>query len=182
MKRTAIVLVLVAIFCSVGFAEGSKSADIKYRFTNGGFWTSGQDFCGGFGEFGINCLPEEKNFVFRNHIFCQGDGGKSFGEFQVGDKLIFGGRVNGEGFITRTYCFTAGGFGLISCPGYKVSETPFLVHITFGAGFEFQYCQETAFVVEFGGDNRLLVGKNKQALKDFSRSSPVLTIGFRSMR
>jgi hypothetical protein len=114
MKRTVIALVLVAIICSVGFAEETDTSKIKYRITNGGFWTSGQDFCGGFGEFGINCLPEEKNFVLRDCIYCQGSGGTNF--------------------------------------------------------------------VEFGGDSRLPAGKNKQALKDFSRSSPVLTIGYRSMR
>ena len=182
MKRTVIALVLVAIICSVGFAEETDTSKIKYRITNGGFWTSGQDFCGGFGEFGINCLPEEKNFVLRDCIYCQGSGGTNFGEFQVGDKLILGGRVNGEGFIVRTYGLIGGGLGLLSCPGYKVGQAPLLVHITFGGGFEFQYCTNTAFVVEFGGDSRLLAGKNKQALKDFSRSSPVLTIGYRSMR
>ena len=194
MKRTVIALVLVAIFCSVGFAEGSNSADVKYRFSSGGFWTSGQDFCGGFGEFGINCLPQEKFFVLRDCIFCQGDGGTlrtssiahpdplEFGEFQVGDKLIIGGRVNGTGFIVRTYGYTSVALGLMSCTGHKFGTIPMLVNIGFGGGFEFQYTTNTAFVVEFGGNNRLLAGKNKDVLQGYSKSNPVLTIGFRTFK
>ena len=71
MNRTVIALVLVAIICSVGFAEDKLSgeetfANGNYRFVSGGFWSCGQNFCGGFGEFGINLLPTEKSFVLRD--------------------------------------------------------------------------------------------------------------------
>ena len=49
MKRTGLILVLVAIICSVGFAEENLSgeetfANGNYRFASGGFWSCGQDF------------------------------------------------------------------------------------------------------------------------------------------
>ena len=80
MKRTIITLALVAIICSVGFAEEKVSsekafANEKNRFASGGFWSCGQDYCGGLGEFGINLLPDEKIFVLRDCIFMQGEGG-----------------------------------------------------------------------------------------------------------
>ena len=93
MKRLIICLVLVAGICFGGFAEENDSAENTYRFTNGGFWSCGQDFSG---------------------------------------------------------------------------------------GFEFQYCKNCAFVIEFGGVNRFLTGDYKNTFTDFSRSSPALTIGFRT--
>ena len=107
MKRLIISLILVALICSVGFAKeagataGAASANFNYRIVSGGFWACGQDFSGGFGEFGVNLLPREKSFVLRDCIYVQGEGGYldsqkqfSFGGLEIGDKLIFGGRVD----------------------------------------------------------------------------------------
>ena len=72
MKKIIIVLILVAMICSVGFAEeagvtdGPASAKFDYRTVSGGFWSCGQDFSGGFGEFGLNLLPQEKFLVLRD--------------------------------------------------------------------------------------------------------------------
>ena len=52
----------------------------------------------------------------------------------------------------------------------------------FSGGFEFQYLQGCAFVVEFGGQNRMLTGKFKNEFKDYARSNPVLSFGFRTFR
>ena len=165
---------------------------MDYRFVSGGFWSCGQDFCSGFGELGINCLPEEKVFVMRDTIFIQGEGGTlrkssaahpnplEYGELQVGDKLILGGRTNGNGFIVRSYGFISGSLGLFSCSGHPFGKMPWMINLAFGGGFEFQFCQNSAFVIEFGGVNRILVGGNKSGFEGYSRSSPVLTIGFRS--
>ena len=192
MKRTSIILVLVAFLCSIGFAQDFSSANMNYRFVSGGFWSCGQDFCGGFGEFGMNCLPEEKVFVMRDSIFIQGEGGTlrkssashpnplEYGELQVGDKLILGGRTNCNGFIIRSYGFISGALGLFSCAGHSFGKMPWMINLAFGGGFEFQFHQNSAFVIEFGGVNRILVGGDKSDFEGYSRSSPALTIGFRS--
>lgn len=187
MKRLIIALVLVAGFCCVGFADVKDSADVTYRTTSGGFWSCGQDFSGGFGEFGINLLPEENIFVLRDCIYVMGTGGEltasglDAGGLEVGDKLLIGGRSNCAGFIVRSYGYVSGGVKFYKCEGHKIIDSP-MVDIGFGGGFEFQYMEGCAFVLEFGGQNRLLTGKYKNEFKDYSRSNPVLSIGFRTFR
>lgn len=187
-------LILVAGICSVGFAEESprehSSANVQYRFTSGGFWTCGSNFSGGFGEFGINLLPKEKGLVLRNCIFVQGSGGHlakndqlEFDSLDIGNKLILGGRVNCPGFIVRSYGFAAISLGLFSCQGHPFATSPFLLNLSYGGGFEFQFTSRNAFVLEFGGLSGFLAGQINPAecpFTDFSNSSPLLTIGFRS--
>ena len=199
MKRLILCLGLAAVLCGFVVAEervdatladNSSSADIQYRITNGGFWSCGQDFSGGFGEFGINLLPKENFFVLRDCIYVQGLGGNrcvnsdsisagnsqlDFGGLEIGDKLIIGGRTNCPGFIVRGYGFTSVSVGFYSYEGHAFWSLPLMLNLTFGGGFEFQYSKHTAFVMEFGGVNRIFH-------EDFSKSSSVLTIGFRSFR
>lgn len=52
----------------------------------------------------------------------------------------------------------------------------------FCGGFELQYSTNTAFVIEFGGINRLLLGKNKNDFEGYAKTNPVLTIGFRTLK
>ena len=196
MKRLIVLLSLVAVICSVGFAEEIKNensaAKIQYRTTSGGFWSCGPDFSGGFGEFGINLLPKENHLVLRDCIFFQGEGGYlakndglEFGVFQVGDKLIIGGRSDCPGFIVRSYGFTGFSMGFISCKGHTFGKPPYVLNLSYGGGFEFQYIRSLAFVVEFGGVNRILAGlddDSRKVFKDYSKSSSTLTIGFRSFR
>ena len=192
MKRKTILLVLVAFLCSVGFAQDFSSANMNYRFVSGGFWSCGQDISGGYGEFGINCQPEEKVFVMRDCLFIQGEGGTlrrsssahpdplEFGGAQIGNKLILGARTNGPGFIVRCYGFASVSAELFSCSGHDFFSLPLMINLTFGGGFEFQYHRSAAFVLEFGGRNILLAGGDKLAFEGYSFSSPVFTIGFRS--
>ena len=195
MKRLIIALVLVAGICSVGFAqEGApehSSANYNYRTTSGGFWIWEESCNGGAGEFGINLLKQEKNIVLRNCVFVQGEGGSGnltsnefidFGGVEFGDKLIFGGRANCHDFIVRTYGYVGASFGILGWDDHKFGSRPFLISAKFGGGFEFQYLKGLAFVVEFGGVERFLVGKPAGALANFSKSNPSLTIGFRSFR
>ncbi len=193
MKRQGFFVILLAIYCFAGFAEENDSANINYRITSGGFWSCGQDFSGGFGEFGVNLLPVENFFVLRDCIFVQGEGGTlrkcstehpqalEYGSLQVGNKLILGGRVNATGFIVRSYGFCSGAFGLFSCSEHNFFSQPFMVNLTFGGGFEFQYHKRSAFVIEFGGLNRILAGADSAFFEDYSKSSASLTIGFRSI-
>ena len=187
MKRITFVLILVASICCAGFAEEVLSANVKYKTTSGGFWCCGEGFCGGFGEFGINLLPEEKNFVLRDCLYIQGEGGSlkkngslEYGGVEIGDKLLIGGRYNCNGFIVRSYGFTGVSAGLFSFEGHKVFSLPVMLNLTFGGGFEFQFSEKMGFVIEFGGMNRLLIGGDKSVFEDFSRYLPVLTIGYRS--
>ena len=195
MKRLIIALILVALICSVGFAKeagetaGAASANFNYRIVSGGFWACGQDFSGGFGEFGVNLLPREKSFVLRDCIYVQGEGGYldsqkqfSFGGLEIGDKLIFGGRVDCSGFIVRSYGFTGLAFGMFSCEGHEFVSAPFMINLNFGGGFEFQFAKRSAFALEFGGVKRFFAGGEKKVFEDFSKFTPLLTIGYRTFR
>lgn len=187
MKRLMIILGLVAGFCCAGFADEKDSANVTYRTTSGGFWSCGQDFSGGFGEFGINLLPQENILVLRDCIYVMGTGGEltssglDSGGLEVGDKLIMGGRSNCPGFIIRSYGYISGGAKFYKCAGHKFIDAP-MIDIGFGGGFEFQYLEGCAFVIEFGGQNRWLTGKYKNEFKDYSRSNPVLSFGFRTFK
>ena len=195
MKRLIIVLLLVAGICSVGFAQEDtneySSAEYNYRTTSGGFWIWEENCNGGAGEFGINLLKEEKNLVLRNCFFVQGEGGSGkmtsdkiveFGGIEFGDKLMFGGRANCNGFIVRSYGFAGASFGIIGWDDHQFGTKPFLVSAKFGGGFEFQYLKNLAFVVEFGGVERFLIGQPAGALSNFAKCTPSLTIGYRSFR
>ncbi len=169
--------------------DGPASAKFNYRIVSGGFWCCGQDFSGGFGEFGVNLLPQEKNFVLRDCIYVLGEGGEldrdnqlNYGAFEMGDKLIMGGRVNCSDLIVRSYGFTACAIGMFSCEGHRFFTAPFMINLSFGGGFEFQFAKNTAFVIEFGGLNRFLAGNEKRDFEHFSKSSPLLTIGYRTLR
>ena len=192
MKKIIIILCIVTFFCCAGFAENKETAKWEYKFTNGGFWSCGQNFAGGFGEFGFNLLSEENNFLVRDCIFIQGQGGYlakndslEYGALEIGNKLIFGGKSNCDKFIIRSYGFAAGGVGLYICEGHKIFSMPLLIDLSFGGGFEFQYTRHMAFVIEFGGTSRMFVGKNRNKennISDYSKSTPSLTIGFRSFK
>lgn len=193
MKRLIILLALVAGFCSAGFAEENDSANVSYRTTSGGFWVWEDNLTGGFGEFGINLLPQEKNFVLRNCIFVQGEGssidiGKgngndiSVGGLEIGDKILIGGRYNCPGFIVRSYGFMGASFGLMGWDDHKFASKPFMISAKFGGGFEFQFVKGCAFVTEFGGVQRFLVGGGKTNISNFPNHAPCLTIGYRTFR
>ena len=197
MKRLIIALVLVAGFCSAGFAQEDasehSSANVNYRTTSGGFWVWEDNLTGGFGEFGINLLPEEKNFVLRNCFFIQGEGsslelgqaaGNSIevGGLELGDKILIGGRYNCPGFIIRSYGFIGGSFGFFSWNDLKFNSKPFIVSAKFGGGFEFQFVKGCAFAVEFGGVQRFLAGGGTMNISGFPNHAPCLTIGYRTFK
>ena len=193
MKRLIIVLSLVAGICCAGFADENASANVDYRTTSGGFWVIENNLTGGFGEFGINLLPKEKNFVLRNCFFVQGEGSSlelgeapgnkiEVGGLEIGDKLLIGGRYNCPGFIIRSYGFIGGSFGFFSWDDHSFGSKPFIVSAKFGGGFEFQFSTDCAFVVEFGGVQRFLVGGTDVNLPNFSNHAPCLTIGYRMFR
>ena len=196
MKRLIIALILVAGFCCVGFAQEDtneySSANFKYRTTSGGFWIWEENCNGGAGEFGVNLLKEEKHLMLRNCVFVQGEGGSAklssdkivdFGGIEIGDKILFGGRANCNGFIVRSYGYAGVAFGILGWDDHKFGTKPFLVSAKFGGGFEFQYLKSLAFVVEFGGAQRFVFGDGAaRPLSDFSKCTPTLTIGFRSFR
>ncbi len=196
MKRLIIALILVAGFCCVGFAQEDTneyaSADVTYKTTSGGFWVWEENCNGGAGEFGINLLKKEKHLMFRNVIFVQGEGGSAklssnkmidFGGVEIGDKLLFGGRTNCNGFIIRSYGYAGGALGILGWDDHEFGTKPFLLSIKFGGGFEFQFKKTLAFVMEFGGAQRFIFGDGGvSALSDFSKCTPTLTIGYRCFK
>ena len=185
MKRLICILFLVAGFFGADFAQSEDLVKDSYRITSGGFWSCTQNLSGGFGEFGINLLPKENYFVLRDCIFVMGQGGVlfddtlDFGALEIGDKLIFGGRYNCSSFVVRSYGYMSWSVKFYSCLEHKLFSAP-IISLGFGGGFELQYIQNTAFVLEFGDSNNFLTGKYREKFKLFSNSSPTLTIGFRT--
>jgi hypothetical protein len=192
MKKILITLILAAGFCCSGFADEQtdlpSSADFSYKTTSGGFFIWEDKITGGSGEFGFRLISEKNNYVLRNCIFIQSEGGALFNKtdsfygLEAGDKIIFGGCFKRNDFAVRAYGFGGASFCLFKTETCRFFEGPYLMSIKFGGGFEFQFCQSMAFVVEFGGTSRFLLGNQNSELNDFSKHSPVLTIGYRTLK
>lgn len=186
---------MVALLCSVGFAEGFNfaenaypSADYNSRLISGGFWSCGDERSGGFGEFGWALVDETKNnFVLRDCFTVGGWGHQviehnvDFGELQVGNKFMIGG-VYDCGFVkVRSYGFLGAGIGFIGGTNIRFFSGAPMVEINGGGGFEIQYCANNAFVIEFGGRCEEPIGSKRSEYKAYTNSSPVLTIGYRTL-
>lgn len=194
MKRFRIYLLLVAFLCNAGFADeytsakNNDSTNFNNKFISGGFWSCGNERSGGFGELGFRLVDENLNhFVLRECITLGGYGsnllksGLDFGELQIGSKIIIGGMTNSNLFCIRSYGFAGIGFGIWGDKENSFASGSPLLELNFGGGFEFQYSQENAFVIEFGGRTEAPVGKIKNQFSPYTNSSPVLTIGYRSL-
>ena len=72
--------------------------------------------------------------------------------------------------------------GFFKCNEHGFISQPFMLDVSFCGGFEFQYSKNTAFVIEFGGINRFFFGNEKATFEGYSKSNPVLTIGFRTLK
>lgn len=185
MKRVTVFLLLVALMCSVGFAENAEN--VNSRFFSGGFWSCGGNRSGGCGEWGMSLVDETSGFVLRDCISLSGFGNNitesnnlKFGEGIIGDKLMIGGMTDCQLFKVRSYGFMGVGIGLWGDEEHGFNSGAPLLDISFGGGFEFQYSAETAFVIEFGGHTEGPVGSEKENYQDYTNSSPILTIGFRT--
>lgn len=188
MKKTTILFILVALMCSVGFAE-NEPANSNYKFTSGGFWEYNNETTGGSGEIGFKLVSEDNGFVLRNCIVFEGLGTTiqkesklNYGAFFINDKILIGGKYNCNDSIIRSYAFLGGGFGLLGCKGHKFIEAPYLAKFYGGGGFEFQFVKDLAFVVEFGGGCTGPIGKNTKSFLGYANSNPTLTIGYRSFK
>lgn len=194
MKRFRVSLILAALMCSVGFADEYASAkdndsvNFNNQFISGGFWSCGNERSGGFGEFAFRLVDENINhFVLRDCITVGGYGsnliknGMDFGELQIGNKVIVGGMTNCNTFCIRSYGFAGIGFGIWKDEENKFASGAPLLELNFGGGFEFQYSKNNAFVIEFGGRTEAPVGKRKNEFTAYTNSSPLLTIGYRTM-
>lgn len=180
--------------CNVGFADeytsvnGHESSSFNNKFISGGFWSCGGERSGGFGELGFRLVDENLNhFVLRECITLGGYGsnliknGMDFGELQIGNKIIIGGMTNCNFFCIRSYGFAGIGFGIWGDTENSFASGSLLLEFNFGGGFEFQYSQKNAFVIEFGGRTEAPVGKRKNQFSPYTNSSPVLTIGYRTL-
>lgn len=196
MKRFNVVLVLVAFMCSFGFADEIESAEKQfsensfgYRFVSGGFWNCGGERSGGFGEFGISLADEKsKHLVLRDCITVGGYGcnvsekdGIKYSELQICDKFIIGGVYNTGISKIRSYAFVNCGIGFWGDVTNKFASGSPLLEIGGGGGFEYQFAPKSAFVIEYGGRCEGPVGKRKADFEVYTNSSPVLTIGYRSL-
>lgn len=195
MKRVTVFLLLAALMCNVGFAEGVSfaegkypTADFKSHVITGGFWDSWGERSGGFGEIGIRLMEEdESHFVFRDCITLGGYGhdayGKTdeFGELVIGNKVILGGMADCILFKVRGYSFFGTGISFWGSPDVDFASGAPLLELTFGGGFEFQYAASSAFVIEFGGRFENPAGKERKAFRAYTNSSPLLTIGCRTL-
>lgn len=178
---------MATLLCTVGFAEG-ETVNYSYKSYSGGFWDCQSDIAGGSAEFGFGLIDEnKKNIVFRNSIYLKGFGGNlkdeyniNFGGLALGDKISFGGKYCCQDFVVRVYGFTGFGVGIFKEENHTFLERPLLAEYSLGGGFEFQFTPKMAFVLEFGGENTFTIW-NKESYRGFSYSSPILTIGYRSL-
>lgn len=190
MKRTSVLMILVALMCSVGFAKETEFAkDFNSKFTNGGAWTVQGEMGGGFGEYGFRLCPEENNFMLRNTIFFEGLGSSAYpqkdsiyGSMAFGDKFMIGGTYENSEFIVRTYGFFGGSIGIFKAAGKSFFDKTYMAETLCGGGFEFQYTSNLAFFIEFGGCYKFPVGTDYKKYQAFSNSAPTLTIGYRGLR
>lgn len=142
---------------------------------------------GGYGEFGFRLTSEDNGFVLRDSIMIGGcganitDNKSSYGGATIGNKLIFGGKYNCNDLIFRVYGFTGGNFGVFKTSNHSFFQSPFITDVFIGGGLEMQFAPDLAFVLEFGGNCRFLVGNEKKNFPGFSNSSPLLTIGYRTL-
>lgn len=193
MKRFRVFFILVALLCSVGFADEMVSVkndlvDFATKKIGGGFWSCAPERSGGYGEFGWALTDEaKKEFVLRDCFTFGGYGHKviersvDFGELQIGNKFMIGGVYNCGSAKIRSYGFVGTGVGFIGGSGIRFFHGAPMIEVNGGGGFEIQYSPNNAFVIEFGGRCEEPVGKKRAEYKAYTNSSPVLTIGYRTL-
>lgn len=189
MKRITILLT-VAFLCSVGFAQETEdnNQEYSYKTFTGGFWSCTTHTGGGYGEFGFRLIPEDKNFVLRNCIMLGGEGGyisnradSSFGGFFLGDKIIVGSLVKNNCSVIRSYGFLGGKAEMFSAKDHSFFNPNLMYGINAGGGFELQFVKNAAFAVEFGGTVSFVAGPESKQYSQFTKGTPTLTIGYRSL-
>lgn len=177
--------------CSFGFAEEADESTNSFGFRKigGGFWNCSTERSGGYGEFGWAFTDEDvKNFVLRDCFTVGGYGHNviksniDFGELQVGNKFILGGVYDCKNFKVRSYGFVGTGIGIIGGTGVKFFKGAPMVEVNGGGGFEFQYSKNSAFVIEYGGRCEMPVGNKRASFTPYTNSSPLFTIGYRTLK
>jgi len=182
MKRLIITLLVGTFMCLGCFAQDKEFAN---GFSSGGFWIMKDGMSGGFGEWSIPILNKDNGFYLRNNINIGGFGSTSsssqihFGGGIIGDRIIYGESIQLTDFAVKTYGFTGAGFGIFGSEGHKPFSNPFILSVLCGGGFELQYSQKSSFVMEFGGNQDIVVGKNRAAFADVNSIDPILILGYR---
>ena len=189
MKRITILL-LVAFLCSVGFAQETEgnNQEYSYKTFTGGFWSCTTHTGGGYGEFGFRLIPEDKGFVLRNSILIGGEGGyisnstdSSFGGLFLGDKISIGSCLKTGNSVIRSYGFLTCKAEMFGAKNHSFFNPNLMYGINAGGGFEFQFTRRSAFAVEFGGTVSFVAGPDYKQYSQFTKGTPTLTIGYRSL-
>lgn len=180
MKKIIVILLVTTFLCFNAIGQ-----EFNHGVGNGGFWIMKEGMAGGYGEFSFPLHDESNVFVLRDCINIGGFGStaqKNTGGLLVGNKILIGGSYCNSLFIVRNYGFIGSGFGMFGCMSHKPFNTPFLVSTILGGGMEFQYSKNNAFVIEFGGDMDLVVGRGRKDFSELAGCGPILMLGFRSYR
>jgi len=138
----------------------------------------------GYGEWSFPVFSKN-NFFIRDNISIGGFGGATsnnidYGGCEIGNHLLFGGIYDLETFSVKTYGFFGAEYALFSAPDHLLLSPSGLLGTITGGGFELQYSENNAFVVEYGGKYRYVVGKDHKKYSKFNTINPVLMLGFRS--
>ncbi len=191
MKRLLVTFAMAVLMnlCCLAVEDKSGEMDFKRGFASGGFWTVQDNLCGGYGELNIPIVESDKGFMLRNAIKFGGFGSyfdtetrDVCGGFSIGDKFLIGERYDVRPFAIRSYGSVGCEFGMFFDDDHMFSNSPCMIAVDFGGGFEFQFTQKSAFVLEYGGKCSFVVGDNKESYSAFSHGGPILSIGYRSYR
>lgn len=175
MKKLITIITFSLIFTGFALAE---TCDFNRNVSLGAFWDADYNKAGGSVEVGLPITHlEDKGFLLRNNFIFSGKGGNGFGNLALGDKIIIGGFIPHGDFAISAYGFALVGAGLYSGNNKSFFQLPFMIDLSFGGGFEFQFSSFSAFVVEYGGSFPVAIGKSDSG---FLNPSPCLTIGYRS--
>lgn len=179
MKRLISTLLGLAVICFSGFAFDKGNG-----ISSGGFWAMEGNLGQGYGEWSFPVFSKNDFFV-RDNVTIGGFGGAAdnninYGGCEIGNNVLFGGVYDLETFKVKAYGFFGVDYALFTSENHKLLSPSGLLGTVMGGGFEFQYSENNAFVVEYGGKYRCVIGKNRKEFSGFNSINPVLMLGYRS--
>lgn len=179
MKRLITTLLGLAVICCSGFAFEKSN-----RISSGGFWVLEGNLGQGYGEWSFPVFSKN-DFFIRSNVTIGGFGGAvgsaiDYAGCEIGSNFHYGTQYDLGTFNVRTYGLIGVDFALFTSETHKFFSPSGLLGSTIGGGFEFQYTEKNAFVLEYGGKYRYVVGKDYKQYKAYNNINPVLMLGFRS--
>lgn len=157
-------LQLVLIITLVTFGLSAKNSI-------SGVWIDQVSRNGGGVEFGFP-LYHNENWLIRNHISINGYGyhtEESYGQITLEEKLLFGGDIPVNAITIKPYGFISSGLGIINWDSY-------VMDLSMGGGFEYQFSTDISFFIEYGGAVTFALDSSEVP----ENGGTILSIGYRN--